>query len=110
MSAHAWIAASLLGGAVALCFASSLAVLVMRDAYQRLHYGTSVVSVAAALVLIALFLEDHGATVRLKAVLTVLILFFMNGVLSHATARAVRIRQLAEEGRSRAGADKPRRR
>ena len=67
-----------------------------RDVYERLHYlspGTSlgVVAVAAAVVV-----QEAFSRAGINALLIALIVFFSNPVLTHATARAARIRQLGD--------------
>ena len=84
----------LLGLAVAICIICGIGILVMRDAYQRLHFPTPVVSLSALFITIAVFMQDSDAGSRTKMVLICIVTFLMNGVLSHATARAVRIRKV----------------
>jgi monovalent cation/proton antiporter MnhG/PhaG subunit len=82
----------LLGLAVLTVAAAALGVAVMPDAYARLHYVTPAAIVAPALVTLAIFVregldENTGETV--------LALFFMivaAPFLSHATIRAMRVR------------------
>jgi monovalent cation/proton antiporter MnhG/PhaG subunit len=94
MSHHPHIIGVLLGLAVAIAIWCSLGLLIMRDAYQRLHFATPVVSLGTLLIAIAVFLENHDVGARIKIIFIGVILFCMNAVLSHATARAVFIRQL----------------
>lgn len=93
MSAGAIVTAVLLGLAVAICLFCALGVLVMRTPYQRLNFPSSAASLAMALIVAAIFLDDPGASVRIKTLLIAGILFFTNGVLSHVTARSVFIKQ-----------------
>ena len=58
MSAHAIVADVLLGLAAAVVLASSAGILVMRDAYQRLHYVTPIVVVAPVLVALAVLVQS----------------------------------------------------
>lgn len=82
----------LLGLAVLTVAAAALGVAVMPDAYARLHYVTPAAIVAPVLVTLAIFVregldENTGETV--------LALFFMivaAPFLSHATIRAMRVR------------------
>jgi monovalent cation/proton antiporter MnhG/PhaG subunit len=82
----------LLGLATATVAAAALGVAVMPDAYARLHYVTPAAIVAPVLVTLAIFVregldENTGETV--------LALFFMivaAPFLSHATIRAMRVR------------------
>jgi monovalent cation/proton antiporter MnhG/PhaG subunit len=66
---------------------------IMKGAFERLHFSATVTSITAALVLIAVWLDDPTWQSRLKMVLIVLILFAMNSILSHSTARAIRVRK-----------------
>jgi monovalent cation/proton antiporter MnhG/PhaG subunit len=93
---HNILIVSLLSLAVLLCFLCSLGVLVMRDPYQRLHFTSPVTSLAIFFITIAVFIDDQELSSRLKVVLIALILFMMNAILSHATARAIRIRKLGQ--------------
>jgi len=90
---HSTIAAVLVGIAVALSLACSLGVAVMKSPLQRLHYSAPVCSFAVALIGCAVWLDDPNWQARLKAVLIAVIMFLMNAILSHATARAIRIRE-----------------
>ena len=81
---------------VAVTLFSCLGVLVMRDAYDRLHYTTPAAVVAPAAIAAAVVLEERFSAAGIKAVLVALVLVVTNPVLSHATARAARIRQFGE--------------
>lgn len=65
----------------------------MRDAYQRLHYNAPVVLLSSVLVLAAVWLESSDWQSRIKVTFIFLVLAVTNSVLSHATARAIRIRE-----------------
>ena len=83
----------LLGLAVVIVAGASLGVLLMRDAYQKLHYVTPAALVAPALVALAIFvqvglLENTGETF-----LALLIMVIAGPFLSHATMRAIRVRE-----------------
>lgn len=94
MSVHQWIVALLLGLAVLITLLSSVGVLVMKDPYQRLHYIGPPTTLGALLITLAVFLDEQQKIAGLKTLLTTLVLITMNGVITHATARAARIRQL----------------
>jgi monovalent cation/proton antiporter MnhG/PhaG subunit len=91
---HPVITSILLGCAVAIVLLCALGLVIMRDAYQRLQFATPVVSLSALLIAIAVFLEDSDPSARIKTVIIMVVLFPMNGILSHATARALRIKQV----------------
>ncbi len=83
----------LLGLATATVLAAALGVLLMPDAYARLHYVTPAAVVAPVLVWLAVFVregldENTGETL--------VMLFFMLAAgpfLAHATVRAMRVRE-----------------
>ena len=90
------IADALLTVAVLVVAASALGVLIMPNASARLHYVTPAAVVAPVLVMLAVFVteglnENTGETV--------VALFFMIAVapfLSHATIRAIRVREAGD--------------
>ncbi|MFL5344547.1 MAG: cation:proton antiporter [Hyalangium sp.] len=94
MSVHQWSVALLLGLAVLITLLSSVGVLVMKDPYQRLHYIGPPTTVGAILINLAVFLDEPQKVAGLKMLLTTVVLITMNGVITHATARAARIREL----------------
>ena len=94
MTQHPVITGSLLGVAVALAIICSIGLLVMRDPYQRLHFSAPVVTLSMLLIVIAVFIEEPDAQARIKVVLIVLFMTVTNSILSHTTARAIRIRQI----------------
>jgi multisubunit Na+/H+ antiporter MnhG subunit len=95
----------LLGLAVLTVASASLGVLLMRDAYQRLHFVTPAALVAPVLVALAVLVqmglvENTGETC--------LALFFMvvaGPYLSHATMRAIRVRDQGDWRAPRAERD-----
>ena len=92
----------LLGLAVAVVIRASVGVLVMRDPYQKLHFVTPAALIAPLLVTLAV-LARMGLTENTGE--TCLALGFMviaGPFLSHATVRAIRIR---EKGDWRPGRD-----
>jgi multisubunit Na+/H+ antiporter MnhG subunit len=93
----------LLALAVLVVAASAAGVLAMRDAAARLHFVTPAAVVAPVLVAVAVFVrqgpdENTGETL--------LALFFMvvaSPYLSHATIRAIRVREHGDWRLTRAG-------
>jgi multisubunit Na+/H+ antiporter MnhG subunit len=100
------IADVLLALAVLIVAASALGVLVMPGAYAKLHYVTPAAVVAPVLVALAVFAregldENTGETC--------VALFFMVAAgpfLSHATIRAIRVRQHGDWRLNRAERDR----
>jgi multicomponent Na+:H+ antiporter subunit G len=87
------VVAVLLGVAVASVLVSCLGVLVMRDAMDRLHFTAPAATIAPVAVAAAVLVEEPLSSAGLKAVLVALLLIVTTPVLSHATARAARIRE-----------------
>lgn len=96
-----WIVSEvLLFAGVALLLLCALGVLVMRGAYDRLHYA-SAAGWGALLVSAAIVVHESLSLIGDKALLTAAVLVVCGPVLSHATARAGRMR---ERGAWNAGA------
>ena len=72
---------------------SALGVMVMKDLYERLHYLAPFADVSMCCFALAIVLDKHFSQAGIKAVLIAVVLFVMNAVLTHATARAARVRQ-----------------
>lgn len=79
---------------VALTLFCSAGLLLMRNAYERLHFITPPASVGGFLLTIAVFVAEPQLVAGLKTLLISILLLFSNAVVSHATARAARIREL----------------
>jgi monovalent cation/proton antiporter MnhG/PhaG subunit len=83
----------LLGVAVLVTVFSAVGVAVMRDPYQKLHFIAPPASIAAICVVAALFIGEKQKQAAGKAVLVAFLLYFMNAVITHATARAHYVRE-----------------
>lgn len=101
MTAREVLADSLLGLAVAIVLASSVGILVMRDAYQKLHYVTPAALVAPVIVGLAVLAQSGLTLDTAETGLALVFVVIAGPFLSHATIRAARIR---ETGDWRAGA------
>lgn len=88
------VEATLVGLAVAVQLASVLGVVVARGAFERLHFTGPAAMLAPTLVVVAVVLEAHLGQVGVKAILVALLLAVTNPFVVHATARAVRIREV----------------
>jgi multisubunit Na+/H+ antiporter MnhG subunit len=86
------VVAVLVGLAVATNLASAVGALAMRDPLQRLHYLAPASSLAPLALAIALLLGESDKQAGTKALLLTLLLTAANGVVTHQTARAHRIR------------------
>jgi multicomponent Na+:H+ antiporter subunit G len=84
----------LLAFAVVVALLCCLGILVMKDFYERLHYMAPVATVSAFCILLAVLIQTGWGQATIKTALVFLVLLFMNAVLTHATARAARIRTL----------------
>lgn len=79
-------------------------VLVMRDAYDKLHYTAPATTVGSLAIAAAVVVQESLSQAGVKALLVFVALLVTNPVLTHATARAARVRQL---GAWRAGPEPP---
>ncbi len=84
----------LLAIAVVTALLCCLGLLVMPDFYERLHYMASVTTVSAFAVLIAVVIQEGWGQATIKTILVCLVLLLINAILTHATARAARVRAL----------------
>jgi multicomponent Na+:H+ antiporter subunit G len=79
---------------VALNLIAAIGVLVMRDAYDRLHFP-AVATLGAVFIAASVLVEKSFSLVGDEAALAAVFLLVASPVLTHATARAIRI---AEHG------------
>jgi monovalent cation/proton antiporter MnhG/PhaG subunit len=86
------IAGGLLAGGIAIELLCCLGMLRARNAYDRLHYLGAASTLGAALVCAAVLVNEGFDQAGDKAVLLAAILAVCGPVLTHATARAARIR------------------
>ncbi len=86
------LAGTLLGISVLLSLLGTLGLALMRDAWQRLHYVAPPSTLGAALLTAAIALES-GPGAAIKPLAVVLLLTALNGVVTHALARAAYVRQ-----------------
>lgn len=91
-------AAILVSIAVALNLLGAVGTLAMRDPYQRLHY-LAPPAMAPLFFAAALFLTEHDKQSAFKMLMVAVLLNATNGVVTHATARAHRIREGKPPGR-----------
>ncbi len=92
----------LLAMAVAVVIGASLGVLVMRDPYQKLHFVTPAALVAPTLVALAVLVQMGLYENTGETWLALLFMVIAGPFLSHATIRAIRVR---EKGDWRLGRD-----
>lgn len=94
MSAATMAVEALVWVAVVTCLVCCLGIVVMKDFFERLHYMATVSTVATVALLAAVVIEQGWGQAAIKMSLMVVVLFLMNAVLTHATARAARVREL----------------
>ncbi len=83
----------LLGLAVLTVAASAVGVAVMPDAYTRLHYVTPAAVVAPVLVALAVFVTEGLDENTGETVVALVFMIVAAPFLSHATIRAIRVRE-----------------
>jgi multisubunit Na+/H+ antiporter MnhG subunit len=83
----------LLGSAVLIVVGASLGVLVMRDAYQKLHFVTPAALVAPFLVALAVLVQMGAYENTGETFLALFFLVIAGPFVSHATIRAIRVRE-----------------
>jgi len=93
MTPRAVTAAVLLVLGVGIELACCVGVLVMRGVYDKLHYTAPASTLGAFAIAAAVVLREPVVPFGIKAVLVTLVLLITNPVLTHATARAARIRR-----------------
>ena len=81
----------LVGVATALAVICSIGLAIVKKPLERLHFSAAVTSLSAGLIALAVWFDDPTWQSRIKVTLTAIILFVMNSILSHATARAIRV-------------------
>src|ERR1700722_973747 len=92
VSIHGIVADVLLGLAAAVVLVSSAGILVMRDAYQRLHYVAPIAVVAPVIVALAVLVQSGWTENSGETWLGLLFMVLGGPFLAHATIRAARIR------------------
>ena len=70
-----------------------IGLLVAKNVFARLHYLGLIASVGTVCACAAIVVQEGWSQAGIKAILTGIVIFFMNPVLTHATARAARVRR-----------------
>ncbi|HLN68582.1 MAG TPA: monovalent cation/H(+) antiporter subunit G [Streptosporangiaceae bacterium] len=83
----------LLALAVMIVASASIGVLVMRDAYQKLHFVTPAALIAPFLVALAIFVQAGLYENTGETLVALLLMVIAGPFLSHATMRAIRVRE-----------------
>jgi monovalent cation/proton antiporter MnhG/PhaG subunit len=77
-----------------------LGIVVMRDAFARLHYAAASTTIPPFLLAAAVIVEEDWTQPGINALVVAAVLFVLNPVLANATARAARARSLGRVGAS----------
>lgn len=85
-----------LGLGVAVAIVSSVGILAMRDAYQRLHYVTPVSLLTPVSIGIAILIQSGWSSRSAQTWLAIGFMAIASPFLSHATMRAIRIRDTGD--------------
>lgn len=93
----------LLALAVAIVLASSVGLLVMRDVYQKIHYLTPAGLVAPVVVGVAVLIQSGLTLDTAETGLALLFVLISSPFLTHATIRAIRIRDKGDWRPQRSG-------
>jgi multisubunit Na+/H+ antiporter MnhG subunit len=83
----------LLGLAVLIVIVSAVGVLVMREAYEKLHFVTPAALVAPALVALAVMVQHGVYEMTGESFLALFFMIIAGPFVSHATIRAIRVRE-----------------
>ncbi len=93
MSVHAVVVDLLLAVGALNALACSIGVAVARGCYTRLHYVGPLAIASPTTITLALVVDGAAIAVVAKMVLVTLVLIVAGTVLTHATARAERVRR-----------------
>ena len=94
MTAAQWAVDILLCTSLAVAVFSCVALAFVKDFFNRLHYLAPVTTICTTLLLAAVIARYGWAQPSIKMSLVWLVLLLTNAVLTHATARAARVREL----------------
>jgi multisubunit Na+/H+ antiporter MnhG subunit len=87
---------ALLGLAAAIVLVSAAGVLVMRGAYDKLHFVTPAALVAPVLVTLAVLVYAGFSATTTETLLALLFMVIAGPFLTHATIRAARVRETGD--------------
>jgi monovalent cation/proton antiporter MnhG/PhaG subunit len=87
------VVAVLLAVGVASVLISCIGVVVMKTPIDRLHFTAPAGTIAPVAIAVAVLVEEPLSSAGVKAVLVAILIIVTTPALSHATARAARIRE-----------------
>jgi multisubunit Na+/H+ antiporter MnhG subunit len=94
MTAHTLLTDTLLGTTVFSCWIGVFGMLRMHTPMQALHYLSVPASLGALALTLAVYCETGFSSATFKTGLTAAVLLCISSVVTHATARAFRTREL----------------
>jgi multicomponent Na+:H+ antiporter subunit G len=94
MTAREMVAAGLVGLGVAIELLCCVGILVMRNTFARLHYLGPATTVGPLAIAAGVLTVSSSAANDIKVILIALTLFISGPILTHATARAARVRRI----------------
>jgi monovalent cation/proton antiporter MnhG/PhaG subunit len=94
MMAKQFCVALLLGAGVAVAWLSGLGLCLMRGTFARLHYAGLASLVLPVVIALAIILDAGSVQTSVKAVMVAIIFMVTTPAVTHATARAMYVREL----------------
>lgn len=94
MTVSDWTVNILLFVLLAITIFCCIALVFVQDFFNRLHYLAPVTSVSITLLLLAVAVKSGWGQATIKTLLIWFVLLLINSVLTHATARAARVREM----------------
>lgn len=85
--------AVLLAGACLAVLLTVIGLVAARDVYERLHFLAPAATIGVVCVTAAVVVQEGFGEAGIKAILAGAVLFIMNPILTHATARAARVKE-----------------
>lgn len=85
--------AALLAAASFAVLLTVIGLLAARDVYERLHFLAPAATIGVVCVTTAVVVQEGFQQAGIKAILAGAVLFIMNPILTHATARAARVKE-----------------
>jgi monovalent cation/proton antiporter MnhG/PhaG subunit len=96
MSAHDLVIDALVAAGVVGELLCCLGLVVMRDVFDRIHFAMASTTLPPFLIAAAVIVEEDWTQPGINALLVAGVLFLLNPVVAHATARAARARRFGQ--------------
>jgi monovalent cation/proton antiporter MnhG/PhaG subunit len=96
MSAHDLVIDALVAAGVVGELLCCLGLVVMRDVFDRIHFAMASTTLPPFLIATAVIVEEDWTQPGINALLVAGVLFLLNPVVAHATARAARARRFGQ--------------